>query len=55
MNTLNLIVNSYLKLKNYGMPYWIMTPMRRFVRNIAHRYLPKYLEKPVEKSQNIHE
>lgn len=32
-----------------------MTPMRRFVRNIAHRYLPKYLEKPVEKSQNRQE
>ena len=45
MNVLNLIVNSYSLLRNYGLPYWVMTPIRRIVRNMAHRYLPKYLNK----------
>ena len=35
-------------LRNYGMPYWIMTPIRRIVRNLANWYLPQYLARPAE-------
>lgn len=52
MNVLNLFVNSYSKLKNYGMPFWLMTPARRFVRKIAFRYLPSYLNRPAIRSSN---
>lgn len=52
MNLLNLFVNSYSKLKNYGMPYWVMTPVRRLVRKLAYKWLPKYLNKPVKRSPN---
>lgn len=50
MTLLNLFVKSYTRLKNYGMPCWVMTPARRFVRMLAYRYLPSYLSKPVKLS-----
>lgn len=46
MNILDLFVSSYSHLKNYGMPYWILTPARRCLREIAYKYLPLYLNKP---------
>lgn len=39
-------------MKNYGMPYWVMAPIRRFVRKLAYRYIPQYLDKAIEISQN---
>lgn len=50
MNVLNLFVNSYSNLKNYGLPYWVMTPARRLLRSFAYRSLPKYLSKQVKQS-----
>lgn len=50
MNVLNLFVNSYSHLKNYGMPYWVMTPARRLVRSLAYRCLPAYLNTQAELS-----
>lgn len=46
MNALNLFTKAYACLHNYpGVPYWILTPMRRIVRYGANQCLPKYLEK----------
>ncbi len=50
MNVLDFFVNSYSYLKNYGMPYWVMTPARRIIRLLAHSCLPKYLVRPTTKS-----
>ncbi len=50
MNVLDLFVNSYALLKNYGMPYFVMTPFRRVVRKMSNNYLPKYLSKPAKLS-----
>lgn len=50
MNVLDFFVNSYSYLKNYGMPYWVMTPARRIIRLFAHSCLPKYLVRPTTKS-----
>lgn len=50
MNVLDLFVNSYSLLKNYGLPYWVMTPVRRIVRKWAYKYLPSYLNKPFQLS-----
>ena len=53
MNLLNLFVNSYSFLRNYAMPYWVMTPIRRFVRKLAYKYLPEYLSKPYKLSDKV--
>lgn len=50
MTILDLFVDSYSLLKNYGMPYWVMTPARRIVRQMANKYLPIYLSKPTKPS-----
>lgn len=50
MNALSLFTKSYGLLRNYGMPFWIMTPLRRLVRSIANWYLPRFLAKPVAPS-----
>ena len=41
---LDLFVSLYGYLRNYkGIPFWVFTPFRKFVRCLAHRILPKYL------------
>ena len=50
MNALSLFTKLYGVLRNYGMPFWVMTPLRRSVRSLANWYLPRYLAKPVEPS-----
>ena len=48
MNLLNILTRLYAHLRNYrGVPYWVMTPMRRCVRYAANKYLPLYLSKPL--------
>lgn len=43
---LNFFVKTYGKLHNYeSIPYWILTPFRRFVRFLANKILPIYLSK----------
>ena len=50
MNALSLFTKLYGVLRNYGMPFWVMTPLRRSVRSLANWYLPRYLAKPVAPS-----
>ena len=46
MNALKLYTNAYGSLHNYkGVPYWLLTPFRKLIRNVANRVLPKYLTK----------
>lgn len=46
MNVLNVFTKAYSLLHNYPrMPIWILTPLRKIVRNGANKYLPKYLER----------
>lgn len=48
MNVLKVLTYIYGVEKNYfGMPYWVMTPVRRLTRAIANYSLPKYLSKPL--------
>ena len=47
MNALNILTGLYAQLHNYpGVPYWVLTPFRKFLRSIANRILPKYLANP---------
>lgn len=49
MNVLNLLTKLYAKLHNYPLvPYWVLTPFRKMVRNTANRVLPSYLAKRKE-------
>lgn len=46
MNLLNILTWFYGKLHNYkGVPFWVLTPLRRATRSIADILLPKYLAK----------
>lgn len=45
MSPLDLFTKVYGKLQNYSMPYWVMTPFRRLVRELANIVLPKYLSR----------
>lgn len=46
MNVLNLFVRTYSFLQRYpGMPFWVLTPLRRMVRWGANKILPTYLSK----------
>lgn len=46
MNVLNLFTKTYSRLHNYpGVPYWVLTPIRKIVRRMANVILPKYLAK----------
>ena len=46
MNILNLFTKSYGLLCNYrGIPFWALTPFRRFVRYWANKALPLYLRR----------
>jgi hypothetical protein len=47
MNALNILAKFYGLQRNYGLPIWVMTPLRRATRSFANWYLPKYLSKPV--------
>lgn len=47
MNPLNLFTKIYSRLHNYsGVPFWILTPMRKMVRWGANKVLPRYLARP---------
>lgn len=47
MNKLEFYTRIYGSLHNYGkMPYWLFTPVRRLVRWLAYKQLPKYLSRP---------
>ena len=52
MNTLNIVTKFYGLLQNYGMPIWVMTPLRKMTRKVAYRVLPRYLEKQHSKRIN---
>ena len=46
MNALNIFTKAYSKLNNYpGVPYWVLTPLRKLVRYGANRILPNYLKR----------
>ena len=54
MNIYELNTKIYGNLKNFGMPFWIMTPLRRMVRCISNLVLPSYLSSRYNyKKQNI--
>jgi len=45
MNALNFYTKTYSVLHNYpGVPYWVLSPLRKIVRSGANVVLPKYLE-----------
>jgi len=47
MNALDFFTKAYSLLHNYpGVPYWVLTPLRKIVRFGANKVLPKYLERP---------
>lgn len=52
MNLLNFFTKFYGMLRNYGLPIWVMTPLRRITRVIAYRVLPRYLEKQHKRRLN---
>lgn len=46
MDKLRLFTNAYGCLHNYkGVPFWVLTPLRKILRYEANRVLPKYLGK----------
>lgn len=45
MNQLDFFCDFYGRLRNYGLPMWVMTPFRRIVRSLANKILPYYLNK----------
>ena len=46
MNRLDLLAATYARLHNYkGVPYWVLTPLRKMVRAVANKVLPSYLSK----------
>ena len=47
MNILEITTCFYGHLRNYGMPVWVLSPLRRIIRIIANRVLPKYLSREV--------
>ena len=53
MNRLNILTRTYALLRNYeGIPYWALTPLRKFVRYVANKTLPTYLAKPRMQEQS---
>lgn len=54
MNQLRLYTSLFTSLNNpKGLPYWVLTPLRRPIREIANKMLPDYLSKPVPYSQDV--
>src|SRR5574344_2458546 len=52
MDRIDFIIKLYAGLHNYNvLPYWFLTPLRRLVRIVANRYIPRMLKK---KSYNTH-
>lgn len=52
MNVINLITSTYGKLHNYpGVPFWLLTPFRKIVREIANIILPLYLKRTHEQNK----
>lgn len=53
MNILKLFTKTYGLLHNYnGVPFWVLTPLRKFVRWLANTLLPSYLSKRYTESSN---
>lgn len=55
MNRLDIFTMVYGRLHNYGLPFWMMTPLRRVVRGLANVMLPRYLAKPQKFSNKQNE
>lgn len=54
MNKLDFYTKLYSRLHNYpGIPFWILTPLRKLVRSQANRVLPKYLAKRSERKGGL--
>lgn len=45
MDSIDSIIKFYARLHNYKLPFWFLTPIRRFVRQIANKRLPPLLSK----------
>ena len=52
MNMISFLTQSYGNLKNYGMPFWVMTPLRRLVRSLSGIVLPSYLSSKYNYKKN---
>lgn len=47
MNSVNFLTRLYGRLHNYeGVPFWLLTPIRKVVRGAANWLLPLYLSRP---------
>jgi hypothetical protein len=55
MNLLNFYTKLYGRLKNYGMPVRVMSPIRWAVRTMANKQLPKYFSHPINKEYPVEE
>lgn len=53
MDVLNLFTSTYGVLRNYGMPFWVMTPFRKVVRGLANIVLPYYLSRPTKRKGRL--
>lgn len=54
MDLLRFYTSIFTSLKNpKGLPYWILSPIRRVIRTLANQTLPKYLRTPVLYSNNV--
>lgn len=54
MNKLRFYTTIYTSLNNRkGLPFWVLSPLRRIVRTLANISLPKYLSEPVKYSDKL--
>lgn len=53
MDLYKILTYFYGSLRNYGMPYWIFSPLRRSVRILANTVFPKLLSRNTKKSRVI--
>ena len=54
MNVLNFFIGFYGKLHDYKhIPFWILTPFRKIVRNAAFFFVPRYLKKNQKRKDSI--
>lgn len=56
MNQLRLYTSLFTSLNNRkGFPFWVLTPLRRPIRVLANKMLPRYLARPVPYSLEVAE
>lgn len=49
MNSVNILTKFYAHLHSYTyVPFWVLTPLRKFIRSISRIILPRYLAKPIK-------